>query len=316
MSALKKKTLKTKIIYLHLLKLRPSSMFSHLSNCILALCVLLLSECDQMANMKKIAPHTQFFWDLSFESNDLNHPAFKDKTILFVVHGYNNTFDDALRNIDEITISIEKLTNRQGLPLYDFIIGYLWPGYDNFTDYSLAVTHAKALKKRIRKHLLDLDQAQAHIDIMAHSLGNRVLFEALNFQNNNSSNPLIRNFFALAPAIDALSIQNDGSLYAASVNCANVFVFYTDKDAILKLLYPLISGKDALGINKASHLDYLSDNIQFVDGTHLIHSHTHFFKTEALYNFIQKLEHQLNPPPIKAKKVTLLKDGHVKIKQR
>lgn len=290
-------------------------MLSYLSGCILSVAVLILSECDQIANMKKIAPTTHFFSDLYLECDHLNHPLFMDKTILFVIHGYNNTFDYALQNIHQICLNIEKLKNIHGLPLYDVIIGYLWPGYDNFSDYKPAVTHAKALKQRIRKHLFDLHHAGAHVDTIAHSLGNRVLLEALNMPKTTPITPLIRHCFALAPAIDAMAIGKNGSLYGASQNCTHLFVFYSDKDDILKLFYPLISGKEALGTCKGAHLQYASNNLQFIDSSFCVDSHGDFFTSQAVYLFIEKINHQINPLPTETKKVTLLKDGSIKHKK-
>lgn len=287
-------------------------MFSYLCQILLSSGVLIVSDSANIGNMDKLSLNTQFFWDPAFDHGDIDKQSLKDKNILLVVHGYNNTFDYAIKSIDEVNSSIGKMKNTQGSPLYDLVIGYVWPGYDNFIEYGLAVEHADALKSRVRKHLIDLNQVSAKVDILAHSLGNRVMLEALNFCDSALPSPLIRNFFAMAPAVDATAIQKNGTLTQAVSNCKNLFVLHSNKDDVLKLLYPLTSGKEALGIESSPNFKKLPDNIQFVDCSKLVNGHGYYFKTKAIFRFVENLDNGINPLPNKTKKVSLLKDGKVK----
>jgi hypothetical protein len=139
------------------------------------------------------------------------------------------------------------------------------------------------------------------------------MLEALNFSDESTKAPLVRHFFAMAPAVDATSIQKHGSLVTALSNCQNFFVMHSDKDDVLKLVYPLTSGKEALGIESSPKFKHLPQNVQFVDCSKLVDGHGYYFKTKAIYRFVEMLDNGFNPLPSKAKKVSLLKDGKVKI---
>ena len=223
--------------------------------------VLIFSDSKDIVNMDQISDKTQFFWDPSFSKQTLNDPSFVNKKVLLVVHGYNNTFDYAVKSIKEVNSFINNMKTSDNKPLYDLVIGYIWPGYESFIEYELAVEHADALKERVQAHLLELHHITPHIDVIAHSLGNRVILEALNFESVNKERPFIRNFFALAPAVDASSIEENRPYYNSVKNCENFFVFHSFKDDVLKLLYPLTSGSEALGIEINPNFKKLTSNI-------------------------------------------------------
>lgn len=288
-------------------------MFSFLCQIFLASGVLIVSDSANIGNMDQISQSTQFFWDPAFEHGEIDKTQLKDKQVLLIVHGYNNTFDYAIKSINEVNSSIGKMKNETGGPLYDLVIGYVWPGYDNFIEYGLAVENADQLKTRVRKHLIELNQVTSQIDILAHSLGNRVMLEALNFTDSNISTPLVRNFFAMAPAVDASSIQKNGSLFSAVNNCKNLFVLHSDHDDVLKLIYPLTSGKKALGIETNPNFKNLSPNVQFVDCSKLVNGHGYYFQTKSIFHFVERIDLEQNPWPPKAKKVQLQKGGKVKV---
>jgi esterase/lipase superfamily enzyme len=285
-------------------------MLIHLAS-ILATAVLLVSDSADLGNMDQISSSTQFFWDPDFETGALDKDALKDKHVLLVVHGYNNTFDWAIKSINFVNSSIQSMTDSEGKPLYDLVIGYIWPGTDNFLEYEEAVSNADKLKKRVRAHLMDLHEVTPHIDILAHSLGNRVMLEALNFETS-SEMPLIENFFAMAPAVNAKAVQKKGNLFQATLNCKNIYVLHSDNDDVLKFAYPLTSGEEALGIESKPHFKKLGSNIQFVDCTNLVKGHGYYFQTGSIYKFIQKVDNLINPLPQQKNLVYLKKDGSVK----
>lgn len=278
---------------------------------LLAAGVLIVSDSDNIGNMDKIAPQTQFLWDPAFSNKSLSQSEIKDKKVLLVIHGYNNTFDWAIQSIKEVNSTINKLESKNNVCLYDLVIGYIWPGFDNFVDYGLAVENADHLKDRVRSHLIDLHEVTSHIDILAHSLGNRVLLEALNFESLNF--PIVENFFAMAPAVDADAIDINHELYPASLNIKNLYVLHSSRDDVLKLAYPLTSGKEALGAETKPKLKKTPKNVQFVDCSDLVAGHGYYFQTKSIYKFIEKISQGTNPDPLKARIVKLKKDGRVKI---
>lgn len=278
---------------------------------ILSAAVLIASDSDNLANMDKIAPKTQFFWDPDFNHETMDEQALRNKKVLLVVHGYNNTFESAIDSINKVNRTISYLESKSRLPLYDLVIGYIWPGTDSFIEYEQATQNADKLKKRVRSHILDLSKVTNHIDVMAHSLGNRVMLEALSFDAEHK--PLIQNFYSMAPAVNASSIQMHRPLFKACGNIKNLFVMHSDNDDVLKFVYPVASGREALGIEYKPSFKNLSENIQFVDCTEFVKGHSYYFLTDQIYRFIEKCSTHQNPLPPEARRVQLKKDGSVKV---
>lgn len=278
---------------------------------LLAAGVLIVSDSENIGNMDKIAPQTQFFWDPAFSHKSLTEKEITNKKVLLVIHGYNNSFDYAIKSINEVNKTLNKLENKNKTCLYDLVIGYVWPGFDNFIDYGLAVENADSLKNRVRSHLLDLHQMTPYVDVLAHSLGNRVLLEALNFEIDNK--PLVQNFYAMAPAVNAEAIELNHDLFQSTLNIKNLFVLHSSRDDVLKLAYPLTSGQEALGACSKPKLKKLPENVQFVDASDLVAGHGYYFDTKSIYKFLEKVSQGINPLPEKARVVKLKKNGDVKI---
>src|SRR5690242_3299275 len=121
-------------------------MFSML-NILLVTRLLLMSDRDHFWETDKIAKE-------NVADKTLIHPAkIKDKKILLVVHGFNNTAQDALESYRTVARHVEGLKGADGKELYDFVIGYLWPGYDSRLEYYPARKHAIQLKEKMEDHL-------------------------------------------------------------------------------------------------------------------------------------------------------------------
>ena len=80
------------------------------------------------------------FWDpdsLSSATEEMTDGDFlpvsfdemENKRVLLLVHGYDNTADEALEHYQTVQKSLDPFD------LYDVMIGYLWPGYDKGDDY-------------------------------------------------------------------------------------------------------------------------------------------------------------------------------------
>lgn len=287
-------------------------MFLYFCKLLLSASLLIVSDSANIHDMNQLAESSHFFWDPEFTSEAIDRMALKNKKILLVIHGYNNSFSHAIKTINHVKATISNMRNKEGSPLYDLVIGYIWPGYDNFIEYSLAVENAEALKLRMRQHLIDLATITPQLDVLAHSLGNRVILEALNFENNFSNTSIINHFFALAPAVDANAIQKDGFLFKSVMNCKHLFVMHSNKDDVLKLLYPLASGKQALGKSPPPYFKQLPPQVKFLDCSKVVEGHSHYFKTKSIFDFIEKLTNQSHFLNESNHYLLLLKDGNTK----
>jgi esterase/lipase superfamily enzyme len=273
----------------------------------LATGLLLLSDSDLITHMDHPSIQTQFFWDHDLTQNPLDDNLIYGKKVLIVVHGYNNCFEAVLKTMNRVKELISTLKSKEQTPLYDLMIGYVWPGTSNFFEYDQANKNINRLVSRMRSHLINLKQLDCSIDILAHSLGNRLVLEAL---KEPYTEPLINYFYALGPAIEASSFND--KLHNVCSNCHNLFVFYSHQDKILKLIYPLISGKKALGLNSQNSLN-LPPYVQLIDCSKLIKSHSSYFETKAIYRFMERSHLDLNLSPSESCLVSLKEDGSVKV---
>lgn len=113
----------------------------------------------------------------------LSQPAFVDslkqavakapsRDVFIFVHGYNNTFEDAARRAAQLAYDL----NFDGTPIL-----YSWPSQASATAYTVdeAVTPISGLKMAEFLNTVVTQSGAARIHLIAHSMGNRVLIDAL-----------------------------------------------------------------------------------------------------------------------------------------
>ena len=209
------------------------------------------------------------------------------KKILVLVHGYNNEPED-VHNAYAI-IENRILQNKME---YDLVIGYIWPGGDDLTDYFKAKNRANALARRFGIWLREMVDHQVIVDLMGHSMGTRVILKSLKTQNKD----LARNVFTMAASVDNESIQS-GEEFADSVaRCKNLHVFHSKYDSILKYMYPLAEWDAALGlvgpenpqdiIHNFAPNNSKTSNVYVVNCKNLIKKHGAYKRTDNIYNHI------------------------------
>ncbi len=201
------------------------------------------------------------------------------KNVLLLVHGYNETAEDALSRYRLINTNLSTSA-------YDYVIGYLWPAYDDAWDYFKAKHHAKELSKTMRSHLEFFANSAAKLDVLAHSMGNFLMLEALDYHIHDHKK-LVQNFFALAPAVDNESIEKKEKYYQSTKNCGNLFIFYSQRDDVLKWGYNVAELDRALGYEGAEHPDQLPKNVHLMDYTNYVDGHSGYFTFLPIYDFIK-----------------------------
>lgn len=256
--------------------------------------------------------------------------AFKGQKVLVLAHGFNNSAKDVIETYQQINNAISSLTTLSGKPLYDIVLGYLWPGGDSRLEYFSASARADLLADRVGSHLNALAFFADTVDIFAHSMGNRLMLGALDqltiqneedhtrisekkafqwdqslnnapwsfvqwlsdtifrqlYRNKLSQKP-IQNFYSLAAAIDAEALEKDQPYYNATQQCENMYVFHSNRDDVLKFLFLIAEKDEALGYKGIGDLATSSQNIQYIDCTSLVPSHSGYFALPSLYQFIR-----------------------------
>jgi esterase/lipase superfamily enzyme len=269
--------------------------------------VLIASDSQDVGNMDQIAKKTQFYWAEQDSSLSLTEQDLRNKNVLVVVHGYNNTFPDAITSVDDVNSYLGEIQRKDHKTFYDLIIGYIWPAYDSFVEYGFAVNHSDELKVRVFNHLKQLKNLGANIDVLAHSLGNRLILEALSKQTYQE--PLIDHFFSMAPAVDVNSIEKGQIFHHDCHTIKSFYVMHSSHDDVLKYVYPLASFHEALGSDTLPNLKKIPSNIQFVDCSSEVAGHGYYFPCFSVYKFMEKVLTGQNASPQIAKKVKLHKDG-------
>jgi esterase/lipase superfamily enzyme len=119
--------------------------------------------------LEKITPLAK---DAFITALQLQVKASPSKDVFIFVHGFNNTFEDAARRSAQLTYDLDF----DGTPLL-----YSWPSQGSATAYTVDEA-AVGISGRKMAEFLETVVAQsgaARVHILAHSMGNRALLEAL-----------------------------------------------------------------------------------------------------------------------------------------
>jgi len=286
-------------------------MITFLHVCLASL--LVMSDREHFWDADKVATETEITWDSLRSEPSLDIEQLKDKKILLVVHGFNNSANEAMQTYRSVTEHIAALRGANGDAFYDVVIGYLWPGYQNKLDYYAAKKHACELKEKMEAHLRFLSSIAAKVDVMAHSMGNRLVFEALNFPRKNDEKKLVQNFYSLAAAVNNESIEKKHKYFHSSKNCEDIFVFHSKQDEVLEFLYTIAEWDRALGFEGVENLKKLPKNVQLIDCTTFVTGHSQYFNASNVYGFIRGELLKQIPSPKTAQNLKILANGDVEV---
>lgn len=230
------------------------------------------------------------------------------KKVLIVIHGYNNSKEDVLPSYFTIKEKIAHLSKGPNGPIYDEVIGYVWPGFQSRTEYYHAKEHAEEVSKRVSSMIAQISSQAKQVDVMAHSMGNLIFLEAMNSPETVKE---VTNFFSFGAAVDNESIEKGKEYYTSIKNCRNVYVAYSKEDDVLKYFYTLAELDNALGSTGIEDISKLPSHVQLVDCDNVIESHSEYFKSSQIFTFIQNRLLGIPPLPENAKRVKLLEDNEV-----
>lgn len=181
----------------------------------------------------------------------------RDKHVVVLVHGYNNTFEKICDAY--LRISSQLITNQ--VP-HDTVVGYIWPGGTKKLNYWPAKRRARQLSKRMGKLLATISTSASTVDIIAHSLGCFLTLKALQI----TGTARIRNIYLMAAAVGNYKLTT-GMPFANAVKYADTtFIFKSEDDDILKYSFPFgEGGDDALGSTGPIPADKVVGNALTVD---------------------------------------------------
>jgi esterase/lipase superfamily enzyme len=119
--------------------------------------------------LEKITPLAK---DAFITALQLQVKASPSKDVFIFVHGFNNTFEDAARRAAQLTYDLDF----DGTPLL-----YSWPSQGSATAYAVDEAAVGISGRKMAEFLENVlaQSGAARVHILAHSMGNRALLEAL-----------------------------------------------------------------------------------------------------------------------------------------
>lgn len=143
--------------------------------------------------------------------------------LLVFIHGYNVKFEDAVQRTAQIAVD---------LPFEGVPVCYSWPSQGSLLGYSIDENNSEWTIPHLKQFLLELvrDSGAKSINVVAHSMGNRVMTAAMQQINQGlaaDSPPPFDRIVLAAPDVDAdrfrrdlapalLNVSQQVTLYASS----------------------------------------------------------------------------------------------------
>ena len=252
---------------------------------------MLLASCRKELADEEELGNKFTFWDVSLDSagdvdnsplsSDEFREELKGKSVLTLVHGYNNQFLDVARAYEIIE---QKAEHHIG-DYYDRVVGFTWPGGDGPLDWYSAKRRAGIVAARFGWLLDYMGQFTDCIDTMSHSLGARVTMKAL----TELAPATVRYNFLLASAVDNESIEAGEAYHAALHAVDGSIVFHSKHDDVLRFAYSAAEWDYALGYLGPENPGDLMANAPtcyVANCKRVIGGHGQYKYTDAVYSFI------------------------------
>lgn len=158
---------------------------------------------------------------------------------LLFIHGYNVSFDSAIQRTAQIAFDLDF----HGVP-----IAFSWPSQSSLGAYTIDQENAIWSVPHLSRFLIDLQEQTGieEINIIAHSMGTRVLTQALANARDEGFSLKLNNIILAAPDIDA-DVFKEQILPKISGSAAKLTMYSSSSDSALKVSQK-IHGNDRLGL--------------------------------------------------------------------
>lgn len=144
------------------------------------------------------------------------------KSVLVFIHGYNVSFEDATRRTAQMAYDL----GFDGAPIL-----YSWPSKGRAQDYPADEESIQWTTDHLRKFLEDVARKSGarRIQIIAHSMGNRALLNALTELSRTHSTARFREVILAAPDIDAGIFRQIASAAASEAGRVTLYASSADR---------------------------------------------------------------------------------------
>jgi len=231
--------------------------------------------------------------------------GWENKRILILVHGYNNT----AKNVQEAYCDIynncrDIVLKNDGTQIYDEIVGYVWPGEDNFLEFDKAVNLAEKSAERLRFWIEKIKSTANNVtlDVFTHSLGGRVILSTL---KNLAHETQIDHVFTTAAAVNSDSMETNLEFFGANLKSKIFYVFHSIYDPVLRFAYQIDKGYHALGLTGPKDPAFVignQPNVKVVNCKNYITTHGGYKSCKPVFEYIRD---EINSSYAKPRYVTL-----------
>lgn len=208
------------------------------------------------------------------------HDRVAGNTVLLLIHGFNTPFSSVCQAYDDIRARFHSFVPEA----YDRIVGFTWPGGDASYHYFGAKQRLQPSARALRRWIRVLTRHGEAVDVLAHSLGGRLLHQAL--QNADSPDSVhIRNLFAVAPAVRLSDVEADAE---SKPVFERGFLFYTHDDRVLGRWFRLFEGETAIGYAGPNKHPAVSPPapVTAVNCSGVVDNHVSYLEQEPFYRYI------------------------------
>ena len=169
----------------------------------------------------------------------------RDKKILLLCHGYANEPYDVMRAYRTIEINQSSY-----IGYFDVVVGYTWPGGDDWSDYRAAKNRASAVASRFTSLLQTTMSECSELGVMSHSMGCRISLLAHNELSRRSASRRCNGLwqYLIAAAVDNESVELilgnvKNALRAPTMRCVPSMpsAIWPSTDATFRLFYIVIA---------------------------------------------------------------------------
>jgi hypothetical protein len=180
------------------------------------------------------------------------------RRIYLLVHGFNNTPDKANESYNALRRRIEgEIGPQRSKKIWEFY----WPGYEegyrgvmslrtgvrpaNFMVtayfYHRQVPKAVRFGKLLGDYILKLqaETQETEVVFIGHSLGCRVILEALAQIQGHTSSAKVPAILLMAAAVPVSAVQSGGDLRPAVESCERRFALFSHRDLVLSVTFPI-----------------------------------------------------------------------------
>jgi esterase/lipase superfamily enzyme len=177
------------------------------------------------------------------------------KHVLILVHGYRNSLDDVGGAYQKLLKGLvdNGLTTERG---YELVLGFAWPGFATVAGFFPAVPFANRSAGFFRS-LLELASRSARtVDVQTHSLGARVVLQAL----AAGTIGFVDNLMLTSPAVDDEVLEPGQEFNGALNGCRRCIVYHTQRDNTLRFAFRIGDAPEfdrALGWKGPQHPDII-----------------------------------------------------------